>query len=85
MPVELSRRFAKEFRRKSIKMQAAILETITRLDAGDTAPGLRRKPMKGYDGIWEASVDMHNRVTFEIDGEILRLRANCNHDILRRP
>ena len=53
--------------------------------AGDTSKGLRRKPMSGYRGVWEASVDMGTRVTFEIDGGHLYMRANCNHDVLRRP
>ncbi len=67
-------------------MQAAILQTLAKLAAGPPYPrGLRLKPMQGFRGVMEASVDMGTRVTFEREGDVIRLRANCNHDVLRRP
>jgi hypothetical protein len=85
LPVQFSRRFRKEFRKKSPAMQAAILETLKRLEDGDPSPGLRKKKMTGHAGVYEASVDMGTRVTFEQDGDTITMRANCNHDILQRP
>lgn len=55
---------------------------------GDGPPypkGLRVKKMQGHKGIWEASVDMSNRITFEYGNDEIILRANCNHDILKTP
>jgi hypothetical protein len=43
------------------------------------------KPVKGTPGIWEMSVTMSYRITFEIDGERVLLRRIGTHDILRRP
>jgi hypothetical protein len=85
LPVEYSSRFRREFQKKTPKMQAAILKTLKRLDDGDPSPGLRKKKMRGHDGVYEASVDMATRVTFEQSGNTIRMRANCNHDILQRP
>lgn len=84
--VNRSRRFDKEFRKKSNAMQTAILHTLFKLEAGPPYPrGLRVKPMQGHRGVMEASVDMATRVTFELEGDVIQLRANCNHDVLRRP
>jgi hypothetical protein len=85
LPVAFSRRFRKEFRKKTPTMQGAILKTLKRIDEGDTSRGLRRKPMTGRPGVFEASVDMGTRVTFEYRDGGLYMRANCNHDILQRP
>lgn len=50
-----------------------------------THPSLRVKRIKGTDGIWEASIDMAHRLTFEkIEGGI-RLRVIGGHDVLGNP
>jgi hypothetical protein len=41
--------------------------------------------MVGTDIIWEASVSMSIRITFEIDEETLVLRKAGQHDILKKP
>lgn len=66
-------------------MQAAILECLSKLAQGSEARGLGVKKMQGVKGVLEARVDASNRVTFERDGDVLYLRANCNHDVLKRP
>jgi hypothetical protein len=48
-------------------------------------PSLRVKRIKGTEGIWEASIDMAHRFTFEkIEGGI-RLRVMGRHVILDNP
>ena len=48
-------------------------------------PSLRIKRIKGTDRIWEASIDMDHRFTFEkIEGGIL-LRVIGGHDVLQHP
>lgn len=50
-----------------------------------THPSLRVKRIKGTEGIWEASIDMAHRFTFEkIEGGI-RLRVIGPHAILDNP
>ncbi len=52
-----------------------------------THPSLRIKRIKGTDGIWEASIDMAHRFTFEkIEGGIrLRVRVIGPHAVLNNP
>lgn len=48
-------------------------------------PSLRVKRIKGTEGIWEASIDMAHRFTFEkIEGG-LRLRVIGRHAVLDNP
>ena len=77
--------FDRAFKKKTPEMQAAILKCLVKLESGDYTPGLGVKKMQGQGGIWEARVDRDNRVTFEREGDVLYLRANCSHDVLRNP
>lgn len=43
------------------------------------------KRVKGTDRIWEMSVTMNYRLTFEVEGERVVLRRIGTHDILRQP
>lgn len=50
-----------------------------------THPSLRVKKIQGTEGIWEASIDMAHRFTFDkIEGGI-RLRVIGKHTVLERP
>ena len=48
-------------------------------------PSLRLKRMPGREGIWEMSVTMKYRVTFEYVGNKIMLRKIGPHDILQNP
>ena len=49
-------------------------------------PSLHTKKIKGKEGIWEARVDIHNRMTFEIISDTIYLRVVGNHDdVLKNP
>lgn len=48
-------------------------------------PSLRVKKIKGTSGIWELSLTMNYRLTFEVSGEVMTLRRVGTHDILRSP
>ena len=49
-------------------------------------PSLQVKRIKATEGLWEARVDLHYRMTFEVIGETIYLRVVGNHDeVLRRP
>ncbi|MEX0800143.1 MAG: hypothetical protein WD379_02880 [Dehalococcoidia bacterium] len=43
------------------------------------------KRIKGTDRIWEMSVTMNYRVTFEVEDETAILRRFGTHDVLKRP
>jgi mRNA-degrading endonuclease YafQ of YafQ-DinJ toxin-antitoxin module len=66
-------------------MLGAILECVNQLGQDPRHPGLHTHKVKGHKGVWEAHVDKANRLTFEWDDDVLVLRNNCNHEVLRRP
>jgi mRNA-degrading endonuclease RelE of RelBE toxin-antitoxin system len=74
----LFRRLPKELRLKTYEKLALFLEDPSH-------PSLRVKKMKGTDAIWEMSVTMNYRITFEVDGERVLLRRIATHDVLREP
>jgi len=48
-------------------------------------PSLRVKKIQGTDSIWEASIDMNHRFTFEKMEKGIKLRVVGKHDILNKP
>jgi mRNA-degrading endonuclease RelE of RelBE toxin-antitoxin system len=48
-------------------------------------PSLRVKRIKGTEHIWEMSVTMNYRITFELEGDRVVLRRIGTHDVLRKP
>jgi hypothetical protein len=70
--------------KKPAALQGAILECVQRLGENPRHPSLKTHRVRGVPGVFEAYVDRANRVTFEWDGPAIRLRNNCNHDILSR-
>ena len=85
MTFRFSERFKKRLAKKNAKQQGAILRCIKKLEEQPAAPGLQVKKMRGHEDIWEARVDLSNRLTFERDGDVITLRNHCSHDMLRDP
>lgn len=48
-------------------------------------PSLRIKKIKGTTGIWEASIDMNHRFTFEKIENGIKLRVIGEHDVMDMP
>lgn len=48
-------------------------------------PSLRVKRIRGTARIWEMSITMNYRLTFEVDEQRVLLRRIGTHDVLRRP
>jgi len=79
-------KFRKILSTKPTAMQAAVITCVHRLGENPAHPGLRVHKMQGQGNVWEAYVDRANRVTFDWSDGAIRLRNNCNHDMLsRRP
>lgn len=79
--------FKKRFQNKEAGLQASIMETIQRLGENPRHPSLRGKPVLGQKNpkVFEASVDMKNRITWHWEDGVIVLRNHCNHSILKRP
>ncbi|MBI5747223.1 MAG: type II toxin-antitoxin system RelE/ParE family toxin [Nitrospirae bacterium] len=72
------KRLPKEIKRKTEQSLRFLIENIQH-------PSLRVKKMEGVRDIWEASVTMQYRFTFEIREDDIILRRIGTHDILKRP
>ena len=84
--LEIPDSFRDRLRDKPAKLQAAVLECVSRLGENPRHPGLRTHKVQGHPGVLEAYVDRANRVTFHWNEGTIVLRNHCNHDILtRRP
>jgi mRNA interferase RelE/StbE len=79
-------RFRRAYRELPPSVQRKIDKQITFLAENIYHPSLRTKKMKGIEGIWEARVDYHHRLTFEIAEDTIFLRVVGNHDaVLKNP
>lgn len=85
--VRLPASFKKRFQKKESMLQAAILETIQRLGEDPRHPSLQTHQVHGPKNpkVFEAYVDMKNRITWHWEDGVIVLRNHCNHDILKRP
>ncbi len=74
----LFRRLPKTIRDQTYEKSGLYLENPSH-------PSLRVKRLKGTAAIWELSVTMNYRLTFELVADTVLLRAIGTHDVLRRP
>jgi hypothetical protein len=83
MPViEVPRPFRTRLQKKPAQLQGAIARCIKRLGENPRHPSLQTHPVQGARGVFEAYVDMKNRLTFHWDGDRIVLRSHCDHNIL---
>ncbi len=86
MRIEWSEPFQKDFKKLSKPIQELFEEKIKLVISSRFAhPSLRIKKIKGHPHLWEGSVTMNYRFTFnKTDGGIF-LRRIGTHDMLRNP
>ena len=86
MKIVRSSRFDRKYRKLPIVIQMKFDEKIKLLVASNYAhPSLRIKRIQGTSSIWEASIDMDYRFTFEkLEGGI-KLRNIGKHPIIKNP
>ena len=87
MPRELylTRTFERLFKHLPPQIQNEAIEKLLLYSADPAHPSLRVKRIRGTDRIWEMSVTMNYRITFEVEGDTVILRRIGTHDILKRP
>jgi len=86
MKVVASARFLRGYRKLPEQIRAATDRKLLLLEQNPGHPSLRVKKVTGTAGIWEASVTMKYRMTFEIHEERIVLRVIGEHDeALRQP
>ena len=76
--------FARDFRSLPKEIQERAERAIRLLASDPSHPSLRTKKMHGVSGVWEASVTMSYRLTYQRTADSIILRRIGTHDILRR-
>jgi len=78
-------RFDRVFRHLPKEIRERTYPKLALYAESPSHPSLRVKPVKGAPAIWEMSISMSDRITFQVDGERVLLRRIGTHDILRQP
>jgi len=79
-------RFRESYQQLPRVIQRKVDRQLRRLAENLRHPSLQVKRIKGTPDLWEARVDLHYRLTFEMIGETIYLRVVGNHDeVLRSP
>jgi mRNA-degrading endonuclease RelE of RelBE toxin-antitoxin system len=85
MKVTFSKRFFVEYENLERSVQKRIDRKLQLLSQNIQYPGLGVKKMVNTGNIYEARVDIHNRMTFQIHGDIILMRRVGTHEIYRKP
>ena len=85
MRLRLSKPFLKQYAKLPLVIRKKVDRQIRYLVSNLRHPSLYAKKMTGEEDIWEARVDYHHRLTFQIVGETIVWRRVGSHDILKKP
>ena len=86
MPIELTERFVRQYRKLPRTIQQKVDKALALLNADFRHPGRRSHPVENASGIFEAYVDRKYRMTFERRSDTFIMRNVDNHDeCLRNP
>jgi len=77
--------FRKHYAKLPPEIRKKVIRQITYLQQDIRHPGLYSKKMVGQGDIWEARIDIHYRLTFQIVGDVIVLRKVGTHEIYRKP
>jgi len=85
-PFKVSRTesFARDFKSLPKEIQKRAERAILLLTQDPSYPSLRTKKMKGTTDIWEASVSLSYRISYQLVGDKIVLRRIGTHAILAR-
>jgi len=79
-------RFDRMYLALPTNIQKRVDRTLERMEENIRHPSLRLGKLRGHRNIWEVSVTMKYRITFEIHMGFYRVRAVGEHDkVLRNP
>lgn len=84
MRIQESQQFLKEYERLSEAVKKRAGKQLALFLQNPHHPSLQTKKMGGRH-IWEGRITQGYRFTFELLGDVYRLRRIGTHDILKRP
>ena len=80
------KRFHRSYQQLHHLIQSKVDKQLRFLAVDLHYPSLQVKRVQGTKDIWEARIDLHYRMTFEIQEETIYLRVVGHHDdVLKRP
>jgi len=86
MRVVASLRFKRTYQKLPRSLQEQVDKKLLLLEENPGHPSLRVKKIAGASDIWEASITMKYRITFQISEGVIILRVIGEHDkALRNP
>jgi len=85
MKIKTTRRFDKDYSVLPREIKDLVDQKMKLFFENPNHPSLRVKKMVGHPNIWEASITMKYRFTFEIHSDFYILRRIGTHDILNVP
>jgi len=86
MEILFTNRFRKDYKKLSPQIQKIVKEKIVIMQKNPMHPSLRTKKIKGSKDIFECSVNMGIRITWQYQNKDILLRAVGEHDItLKHP
>jgi mRNA-degrading endonuclease YafQ of YafQ-DinJ toxin-antitoxin module len=85
MRIRQERQFEEDFAALPDHIQRRARKQLALLLSNPRHPSLRIKKMEGQRDIWEGRISRDHRFTFEIIGDLYKLRRIGSHDILKRP
>jgi mRNA interferase RelE/StbE len=86
MKILASLRFKKTYQKLPKTLQDQVDKKLLLLEENPRHPSLRIKKIVGTPDIWEASITMKYRITFQISKGVIILRVIGEHDkALRNP
>jgi mRNA-degrading endonuclease RelE of RelBE toxin-antitoxin system len=83
--IVFTRTFERLFKRLPKRIRDETYEKLALFLEDPAHPSLRVKRIRGTERIWEMSITMNYRLTFEVDEERMLLRRIGTHDVLRKP
>jgi len=79
-------RFKKSYKKLSDEEQKTLQKKLDLMSLNPHHPSLRTKKVQGTDNIFECSINMAIRMTWQYDGDSILLRVIGDHDaVLKNP
>ncbi len=82
---DFSPKFLKQFEKLPKEIRHIWVNKLELFEQNFRHPSLRTKKMKGHNNIWELSITMDFRATFEVFDDKIIFRKIGDHSILQNP
>jgi len=85
MTIKFLKPFVKDYTKLPSLQRRKTDEQLEHLKQNIRHPALKAHKMSHREEIWEARIDYHYRMTFNVKGSIIIMRRVGTHEIYRKP